>query len=500
MKNLIRFLSPSLLLALILGGCATDNKVIQSKGLSIDKSNNIIDNKSTSNIKKEALLIGISDYAPKEINDLDGIEKDTNKMKKLLESWGFKVKILYNSQSLNVIDYLKEYAKKLGPNDYFVFYYSGHGSFKPDENGDENDNEDETLVLSDGTTNKHLLDDTLYAQLNSIKAKKMIFLDSCHSGTAFRSLHVKAKSIKPEDVTGTIMPPMKSRGISIGKNSSKDIITGSNYIVFSASQDNEESLATPDGSLFTDAIYKTFTKNKYLNEPLKDIKKVLTDDIVRYAKKTGNTPHHPNITFSNSSMATKSINDFIQTKGSKNSNPMPIENSNTIKSQDDSIENILNKLLLSDRVSPMSLEYKKTVYKTGDSVEFTLDTKGEDGYLTIFYVDKDNVTILYPNPYITVSKIRGRYKFPNDFSNGKFVLEAYKNCKNCNEEKTVIYTLLSPVQITDIKHIKSKGGLFTFPRKSKESQIMSRAVRIKATSKSTTNNKPQLGKYEFIVR
>jgi len=515
MSFFIKSLSSSVFLVFLLNGCATDNNAIKTKGLAVSKKSSISNSKplSNSNIKKEALIIGISDYAPADKNDLDGIEKDTNKMRKLFESWGFKVRTLYNSQSLNIVDYLEDYAKELGESDYFAFYYSGHGSFKKDENGDESDNKDETLVLSDGEKNKHLLDDTLYAELNKIKAKKIVFLDSCHSGTAFRSINskVKAKSIKPEDVTETIEAPFKTRGLSIGGANSKDIIQGDNYIVFSASQDNEESLATPNGSLFTDAIYKTFTTNRYLNEPLKDIKNVLTEDVVRYAQKTGNPPHHPNITFSNPSIATKSINDFI-TKGSVNINqnsnaqiPLPSESKPqqqvvTNNPQNDTIEDTLNKLLLSDRVSPMSLDYKKTTYKTGESVEFGIDTKGEEGYLTIFYVDKNDVTILYPNPYTKVSKIRGKYKFPNDFSNGQFVLEAYKSCKNCQEEKTVIYTLLSSEPVTDINRIKSKGGLFSFPKESKESKIMSRAVRIKATPKSTENIKPQLGKYEFIVK
>jgi hypothetical protein len=280
------------------------------------------------------------------------------------------------------------------------------------------------------------------------------------------------------------------------------MISNGDYIVFSASQDNEESLATPDGSLFTNAIYETFTKNEYLNKPLKDIKDVLVSDVINYANKTGNRPHHPSISFSSSSMKNKSIKDFMQSKATTTNTPIENHNNNskpTIGNEKiSSLETTLNNLLSSNKVDKMSLSYNKKIYKEGEHVQFTIDTQNRRGYLTIFYIDGSDVTILYPNPYVSSKILEGKYKFPDDLSNGQFVLEAYKSCKNCKEERTVIYTLLSSKPITDINSIKSKG-LFSFPKNSKKSESMSRAVRIKAMPTNTTY-KPLLGKYEFIVK
>ncbi len=500
MKNLIKILF--LISIFVIQGCNKEVQPSQSKGLSIDSSSSSkYVSTNTSSGKKMALIIGISDYAPYTKNDLDGIERDTSKMKRLFESWGFQVTTLYDSQSMKIVDYLDDYAKKLGKNDYFAFYYSGHGSFKPDENGDESDNRDETLVLSDGTTNKHLLDDTLYAEFNKIKAKKIIFLDSCHSGTAFRAINinkrVKAKSISPDDVTDTFPAPTNTRGISIGGSSSKDMINSSDYIVFSAAQDNEESLATPTGSLFTNAIYKTFTDNKYLNEPLKDINSLLIKDVLVYAKETQSPPHHPNISFSNLEIENKSLNSFINTKAIPSSTVINQKTEEVASSN--SLEDTLNGMINSGDFKKMSIDYQKTIYNTGDSVKFTIDTDGDRGFLTIFYVDGNDVTLLYPNGFISPKEISGKYKFPDDLANGKFELEAYKSCKGCNEEKTVIFALLSSEQITDVGKIK-KDNLVTFPKNSEEAKVMSRAVRVKVTSQSKTYSKPQLGKYEFIVK
>jgi hypothetical protein len=156
-------------------------------------------------------------------------------------------------------------------------------------------------------------------------------------------------------------------------------------------------------------------------------------------------------------------------------------------------------MLNSGKFKRLAIDYKNSSYNTGQAVTFTVDTQGDKGFLTIFYVDGSDVTLLYPNGFIAPKELNGRYKFPNDLANGKFALEAYKGCKGCNEEKTTIYALLSSQQITDVSKIKSKD-LMSFPKNSKESKIMSRAVRVKATSQSVTNFKPKLGKYEFVVK
>ena len=95
--------------------------------------------------QKQALLIGVSDYGGD--NDLMGIDLDINKMKKLFISWGFTPTVLYNQESLQIENYLQSYANSLSANDTFAFYYSGHGSFVADKNGDEVDKRDEALLF-----------------------------------------------------------------------------------------------------------------------------------------------------------------------------------------------------------------------------------------------------------------------------------------------------------------------------------------------------------------
>jgi hypothetical protein len=468
---------------------ANDLNFAQDKGISASFS------KSTQS-KKEALIIGVSDYKG-ERADLNGIELDVDKMKRLFKSWGFETKVLYNQESMQILEYLDNYGKHLDSDDFFAFYYTGHGSHKRDESGDEPDGEDETLVLSDGRINKHLIDDILYKKFNEIRAKKLIFFDSCHSGTVFRSLNGKAqaKTIKPEEVTDSFRLS-SSKGLSVGG----DQMSGDEeFIVFSSSRDTEESLATPTGSLFTNSLSEVFTDRNLQSKSLNEINKILIDKVLRYAKETNGKPHHPNISYSSNTIGAKPLKSFILKKSLPSTSSTTTLSATTQPSRANTVEETLESLFKSNKVDRMALSYSKKIYHSGESVKFTLDTQGNRGFLSIFYVDGNDVTILYPNPFVNTKEISGRYQFPEDLSNGKFELEAYKSCANCQEERTTIYALLTAQPISTIHDIQSKG-LISFPKKSKKSNMLSRAVRIKATAKSSLEMKPQLGKYQFMVK
>ena len=88
--------------------------------------------------QKEALLVGVAKY--QNGDTLPGIELDINRMKRLLESRGFHVRVLFNQQATlaNVKNSLNSY-RNLSSNDSFFFYVSSHGTQIEDLNGDEAD-------------------------------------------------------------------------------------------------------------------------------------------------------------------------------------------------------------------------------------------------------------------------------------------------------------------------------------------------------------------------
>jgi hypothetical protein len=145
---------------------------------SITKSNN-----------KKALLIGINyintPYA------LSGCIDDANRMKDLLTKHGFNsFQTLTDSTSLkptkqNILNEFKNIIVNAQSGDILFFYFSGHGSYTYDRNGDETDRKDETIISSDL---QNVLDDELKTIL-SINLKREVTIvglfDSCHSGTMF---------------------------------------------------------------------------------------------------------------------------------------------------------------------------------------------------------------------------------------------------------------------------------------------------------------------------
>jgi len=91
---------------------------------------------------------------------------------------------------MNARSKIVEVATKCGPNDCFVFYYSGHGTSLADDNGDEADHKDEAFCFIDQdgqvTAETCLRDDeltTLITQNVHQETRIIILADCCHSGT-----------------------------------------------------------------------------------------------------------------------------------------------------------------------------------------------------------------------------------------------------------------------------------------------------------------------------
>ena len=135
---------------------------------------------------KRALCVGINDY-PGTNNDLSGCVNDANDWKKALEARGYEVRQLLDAQATRagMVEALKQLVHGAADGDNLVFTYSGHGSWLPDQNGDEDDERDEMLCPYDIVDQQFLIDD----DLNEIflakpkKARLYFISDSCHSGS-----------------------------------------------------------------------------------------------------------------------------------------------------------------------------------------------------------------------------------------------------------------------------------------------------------------------------
>eukprot|EP00440_Ansanella_granifera_P029905 gb/GFBE01032487.1/.p1 GENE.gb/GFBE01032487.1/~~gb/GFBE01032487.1/.p1 ORF type:complete len:405 (+),score=85.76 gb/GFBE01032487.1/:1-1215(+) len=125
----------------------------------------------------------------------------------------------------NLLKALFEIGSRCDKDDSFILYYTGHGSRLPDQDGDEEDGYDETMVLVDETGQRDdLRDDDLAMWLvNYVKADRLLLLfDCCHSATL--------------------------------ADLDKPIWTGKTVVSLSGCEDEEESLGTGKGGVFTNAM------------------------------------------------------------------------------------------------------------------------------------------------------------------------------------------------------------------------------------------------------
>ncbi|MEN8626096.1 caspase family protein [Psychrobacter proteolyticus] len=355
----------------------------------------------------KALIIGVGEYEDP-MNNLTGIDLDSGMIDEMAQRLGIdesNITHLSDSQATrkNILKELDSLANTTTSQDRVLIYYSGHGSQVEDTNGDEPDNMDETLYVYDG----HLIDDDINEALSKIKSNNMVVLiDACHSGTGTKSLaanmfsqnrqRVQVKSIgydkRYTDSNLALMPSSKAKP----KNSMQQ------YISIGAAQDDEQSLATPEGSIFTKAIYESFEE----------------------ARRDGSSSSwqalYDSTAYKISSLSLDASERFSpKIDGDTSLLNKPIYFANNT----DTIE--VNKQRVIDLVGQLPKDVvinSPSMLNVGE--EFVVElTTPVSGYLNAVTVGADDsVTVLFPNKYATNNKIQAQtISLPG---NGKFKIVA----------------------------------------------------------------------------
>ncbi|WP_443938168.1 caspase family protein [Pedobacter sp. MW01-1-1] len=241
---------------------------------------------------KHALIIAIGNY-PKE-NGWQVISslKDVGYIKTALTKQDFKdIRMITDAQATakgigeSLAALVKDPTIKKG--DVLLIHVSSHGEQIADDNGDESDGFDETIVaydakLPDGDTKVseeefqklqagYFRDDDFGKYMNQLRAKLgpkgniVVTLDNCHSGSGTRGL-AKIRGGKPALQPRGYKPEQKLTAVNdvFKEGGSQDEKDWATYVVFSAARAEEVNYETVDdegkesmGSL-TYAISKTF--------------------------------------------------------------------------------------------------------------------------------------------------------------------------------------------------------------------------------------------------
>eukprot|EP00526_Cylindrotheca_closterium_P017533 CAMPEP_0113638630 /NCGR_PEP_ID=MMETSP0017_2-20120614/20242_1 /TAXON_ID=2856 /ORGANISM="Cylindrotheca closterium" /LENGTH=306 /DNA_ID=CAMNT_0000549757 /DNA_START=84 /DNA_END=1004 /DNA_ORIENTATION=+ /assembly_acc=CAM_ASM_000147 len=144
---------------------------------------------------RRAVLIGINYVGQK--GQLSGCHNDVENIKRyLIKEQGFMEKDMlilmddgkhHAPTRRNIIDAFTRITQYSEPGDIVFIHYSGHGGRVKDENYDEEDGYDETLIPVDFKASGHIVDDDVFNVL--VKPMKRdvqvtVLMDCCHSGTA----------------------------------------------------------------------------------------------------------------------------------------------------------------------------------------------------------------------------------------------------------------------------------------------------------------------------
>mmetsp|Transcript_47746 Transcript_47746/g.93251 ORF Transcript_47746/g.93251 Transcript_47746/m.93251 type:complete len:310 (+) Transcript_47746:165-1094(+) len=143
---------------------------------------------------KRAVLIGINYVG--QSGQLSGCHNDVKNIKRyIMDVHGFQeenIEVLMDDghhtspDRRNIMEAYARIAEESQPGDAVFCHYSGHGGKLPDDNGDEDDGYDETLIPVDYEHAGQIRDDELLKKLVlPLQAGVTMFslMDCCHSGT-----------------------------------------------------------------------------------------------------------------------------------------------------------------------------------------------------------------------------------------------------------------------------------------------------------------------------
>ena len=355
-----------------------------------------------------ALLVGVGRYADPGAN-LPGIDLDIEMMRKVAGLAGFEdgnIRTIQDrSATLAGIERAIEdwLINGVSGSDRVLIYFSGHGGQIPDRDGDETDGADEVLVPHDvkpsgGSLANVLVDDRFNEIIGRIPAGEIIvFVDSCHSGTATKA-GASDGSLVPKLYVYPGMPRTQKGNITVERNEG-----ASTYAAVTACRDDQTALASPTGSLFTrgihDAVKRAVANGSDLT--LADLRDQATAYIHREVSKPEDR-HDPQI--GGDPDLAKAIRLIRQTT-------------------------MWEKLeyLVGRATDQIDIRTSKNRYRLKDRMEIICEVD-RGGYINILEVSPEDqeATVLFPNKYPPRQLPAGRRPGPDSRVRGPFQADDYQ--------------------------------------------------------------------------
>jgi hypothetical protein len=364
-----------------------------------------------------ALLVGVGRYAHFD-DKLKGVSLDIRMMTEFARILGFKrhaIKVLEHETAStgDVYSAIENWLiNGVGPEDRVLFYFSGHGSQVPDVSRDEKDQFDEVLLLYDvalrekgrrQTLTGVLLDDDFSAMLARMQSRNIfVILDACHSGSATRSLRLNPRSLAVTDaqIKSFSYSPYIS---AAGGQGSFDVMeplasaeVSNRYVALTACRDDEKTIATSQGSIFTLGL-----------------RQAVRAAAVAGANLTPEDLKHHATMYIRDQIKPEAIAFHPQIAGNKELQQRPLKLFSPVAGQG-FVQQEMETLAYKSNQT-VWMELNKGCFETGDSLEISLWIP-EPGYLNIISINAhDEATVLFPNKYHPRSTVKqGKLTIPGD--------------------------------------------------------------------------------------
>ena len=369
-----------------------------------------------SHAEQRALLVGVGKYQVSGI-DLPGIDLDLERVADTLKIMGFEdsqIRTLLNSEATsdNVIQQFDEWLTQgVTKEDRIVFYYSGHGSFVPDQDGDEPDEVDEVLVTHNvrrrtvngqATLTGVVRDDEIAKLIRSSPSENiLVIVDACHSGTMTRNIFLDNKSLSREPVFEKTFVyegmPTGNDGGGLTRDLSmltkSDAADQDNFVSLSAAADDEQAIGTVRGGVFTIGLTTAISESARasqritINELREKAAAYITEKVDERRR------HTPQVT--GSSRLADGALQVVPLKDGRG--PMWQR---------------LEALVGSGQY--FAMQTAKRDYAVDEAIEFSLNVP-QAGYLNLVSVDAaDTATVLFPNRFDANNYVAaGEFQFPS---------------------------------------------------------------------------------------
>lgn len=362
-----------------------------------------------SNAGNRALLIATTSYEDP-IQNLPGLELDLQQMERFTRKLGFEpeeIKTLVDAD-VTLENIQRHFAGFLSEgvdaDDTILIYYTGHGMQVPDRSGDEDDRRDEAISMYnlapavsgwDGI----LVDDEFSALLRTLPSENVVVVvDACHSGTVTRSfspaLPSTTRAFTADEFAVKALPYRGDgdEGDTFVKNPGSitdEIPEG--VVSLSAAQDDQLSLASKQGSLFTLALSQALDAQRSDASP---------ESLVRAA----------------TSILDAQLNDDLMFLPNLSGDNKLFTKRLVIENQVGRPQvNWSDLLLFASGLDSIDVSSTQSSYSINEPIELNV-TLPEAGYINIVAVDaNDEMVLLFPNAIDVENWLpAGQHDFPGD--------------------------------------------------------------------------------------